>query len=504
MIKRVSRAIDARVGAASWVRNALNHVFPDHWSFMLGEVAMYSFAVLVLTGVYLTLFFDASLEKVVYRGGYAPLHGLQMSAAYRSVVRLSFDVRAGLVIRQIHHWAALVFVGVIVVHAARIFFTGAFRKPRELNWFIGITMLILALANGFAGYSMVDDLLSGIGLRIAYSIGESIPLVGVWLVGLFFGGEFPGHQYLGRLYILHVLVVPVLIATLMAVHLALIWRQKHTQFPGPGRTERNVVGSRLFPTYAARSISLFLGVFAILALLGGLAQINPIWLWGPYQPSATTTAAQPDWYVGWLEGALRLFPPWEIRAFGHVIPNPFFPAILMPGLFFVGMYAYPFIERRLTGDRDAHELLDRPRDHPVRTGLGVGVLTYFVVIFVAGSQDIIASKTGISVQPLVWTLRTLVFVLPALAFLIAWAWCRGLAKAATGEVETSPPIRKIGPGTPPLGVPEDGEAADADPAEVAAFMDRHPLLRRVSRVATSAALAGALRRSRRSRPPPSP
>ena len=518
MIRRVSRAVDERVGGAPWVRKALDHVFPDHWSFMLGEAAAYSFIILVLTGVYLTLFYDASLQDVVYRGQYAPLHGLTMSGAYASVVKISFDVRAGLVIRQIHHWAALVFLAVLVVHAARVFFTGAFRKPRELNWMIGITMLILALANGFAGYSLVDDLLSGIGLRIAYSIGESIPLVGVWLVGLFFGGEFPGQEYLGRLYIVHVLIVPALIATLLSVHLALVWRQKHTQFPGPGRTERNVVGSRLFPTYATRSLSLFLGLFAILAALGGLAQINPIWLWGPYEPSATTTAAQPDWYVGWLEGALRLFPPWEVRAFGYTIPNPFFPAVLMPGLFFVGMYAYPFVERRLTGDRGSHELLDRPREHPVRTATGAAVLAYFVVIFVAGSQDVIASKADLSVQTLVWVLRTAAFVLPVATWLVTFSWCRGLARASTGEVEAEPPTTD-GRGDDPDGGGTDGGSTDLGstemPAERAPARDPadeggrrpsragellagHPLLQRLLRAGAVAAVIVAALFGRRS------
>ena len=317
----------------------------------------------------------------------------------------------------------------------RIFFTGAFRKPRELNWFVGLTMALLALANGFAGYSLVDDLLSGIGLRVGYSIGQSIPIVGPWLVTAFWGGNFPGEDILPRLYIVHVLVVPLLIAGLLGVHLAMIWRQKHTQFPGPGRTERNVVGSHLFPTYAARSIALLLGLAGVLALLGGVAQINPVWLWGPYDPSAATTAAQPDWYMGWLEGAIRLFPAWETRAFGYTIAAPFYASVLMPGLLFGAMYAYPFVERRLTGNRDGHELLDRPRDHPVRTAVGVGVVTYLIVLVLAGSQDIVAAKSGVPIQSMVWALRIAVLTLPLVAATVAWAWCRGLSQATTGTVE---------------------------------------------------------------------
>jgi ubiquinol-cytochrome c reductase cytochrome b subunit len=427
VIRRIARGIDERVGAAKWARNALNHIFPDHWSFMLGEVAFYSFAVLVLTGVFLTFFFEPSLKQVVYHGTYKPLDGVQMSAAYQSAIRLSFDVRAGLVFRQIHHWAALVFLAAIVTHVARIFFTGAFRRPREINWIVGTTLLLLALANGFAGYSLLDDLLSGTGLRIAYSIGLSIPIVGTWLVSLLFGGEFPGTVIISRLYIIHVFIIPILIGGLLSVHLALVWRQRHTQFPGPGRTERNVVGSHMFPTYAAKSVALFLGLFAVLALLGGLAQINPIWLYGPYDPAAVSTAAQPDWYVGWLEGALRLFPPWEIRLGGYVIAEPFFPGVLIPGLFFLGMYAYPFVEARLTGDRLDHELLDSPRFHATRTAIGVGVLTWFIVLFVAGGQDVLAANWHISVQALARTLRVLALVLPFVTAWIARSWCRSLA-----------------------------------------------------------------------------
>ena len=176
MFSRVARWFDDRLGASRFARTSLDKVFPDHWSFLLGEVAFYSFIVLVATGVFLTFFFEPSQREVIYHGSYRPLQGVPMSAAFQSTVRLSFDVRAGLVIRQMHHWAALVFLAAIVTHLGRIFFTGAFRRPRELNWIVGVTMLLLALGNGFTGYSLPDDLLSGTGLRIAYSVVLSIPV----------------------------------------------------------------------------------------------------------------------------------------------------------------------------------------------------------------------------------------------------------------------------------------------------------------------------------------
>ncbi len=424
--RRTGRWIDDRTGSASWVRSALRHVFPDHFSFMFGEIAAYAFMILVATGTYLTLFFEPSSAETVYHGDYAPLVGLKMSEAYASTLRISFEVPMGLVIRQIHHWAALVFLFTIVLHMGRIFFTGAFRKPRELNWLVGVTLFLFALANGFLGYSLVDDLLSGTGLRIAYSIAESIPVVGSWVVTLVFGGPFPAKEMIPRMYIAHVLLVPGVIFALLGAHLSLVWRQKHTQFPGPMQREDNVVGSRLWPTYAARSTGLFLALFAILAALGGLVQINPIWIWGPFEPWAVTTGAQPDWYVGWLEGALRLFPSWGFTLFDHRVPALFFPGVVLPLLTFAALYAYPFIEKRITGDTDEHELLERPRNRPGRAAFGCGALAFYVVLFIAGSDDILAAWLGLTIERMVFALRILLVVLPLAVAAVAWRWTSDL------------------------------------------------------------------------------
>jgi ubiquinol-cytochrome c reductase cytochrome b subunit len=418
MLQRMSRWVDDRLGASSFARDVLNKVFPDHWSFMIGEIALYSFVILVLTGTFLTFFFDASSVEVTYQGSYAPLRGVRMSEAYASVLELSFDVELGLFMRQIHHWAALVFVGAIVLHLCRIFFTGAFRRPREINWIIGVTLLVLAIFNGFTGYSLPDDLLSGTGLRIAYSVALSIPFLGPVLASLVFGGEFPANEIISRLFVTHILLVPGLIAVLIAAHLGIMWRQKHTQFPGPGRTETNVVGSKLWPTYAAKSIGLLLLLTAVLAALGGLFQINPVWLYGPFEPSSVSAPAQPDWYLGWLEGALRLFPPWEIRVGSFMLPNPFFPAVLLPGVTFLGLYLWPFLEARFTGDREPHELLERPRDRPLRSALGAATLAFYTVLFFAGSNDILADRFQVSVGAVTQTFQVLVFVLPLVVGLI--------------------------------------------------------------------------------------
>jgi ubiquinol-cytochrome c reductase cytochrome b subunit len=409
----VVRGVDDRLGSSNFVRRSLNKVFPDHWSFMLGEIALYTFIILLLTGTYLALFYTPSLSEVVYDGSYIPLKGVTMSQAYASTLDISFDVRGGLIMRQMHHWAALLFMAAIVVHLMRVFFTGAFRKPRELNWVIGVALLVLGIAEGFAGYSLPDDLLSGTGARIANGIALSIPVVGTWAAFLVFGGEYPGVALLDRLYAAHIFLLPGAILGLITFHMMMIWYQKHTQFAGPGRTETNVVGSRLYPAYAAKAGGFFFLVFAVLAAMGGLAQINPVWLYGPYNASQVSAGSQPDWYVGFLDGSTRLMPNWEFSGLGYTVPfNVLLPTVVLPGLIFTLMAAYPWLEARFTGDRAYHNLLDRPRDVPVRTAIGTASISFYLVLMIAGGNDVIASIFRLSVNQMTYTLRTLCIVLP--------------------------------------------------------------------------------------------
>ncbi|HJP66520.1 MAG TPA: cytochrome bc complex cytochrome b subunit [Actinomycetota bacterium] len=468
MIDRLFGWMDDRLHVARFTRSALNKIFPDNWSFMLGEIALYCFVILVLTGIYLSFFFTPSAREVVYHGSYAALRGQPMSEAYQSTVKLSFDVRAGLVFRQMHHWAALIFVGAVLVHLLRIFFTGAFRRPRELNWLIGVTLLLLVIFNGFAGYSLPDDLLSGTGLRIGYSIALAVPVIGTWIAFLLFGGEFPAPDIVARLFVLHIFLIPALIAGLLGAHLAILWRQKHTQFPGPGRTEENIVGSKLWPTYTARSIGLFAGVFALIAFLGGLAQINPIWLYGPFKPAAVTTASQPDWYMGWLEGALRLAPGWRIHVFGYTISEVFWPGAVLPTVTFVLLYLWPFIERWVTHDTAPHQLLDRPRNRPVRTAIGIGSLTFYVVLFLAGSQDIGAQRFATAIPTITQVLRVMLAVLPPVAAIIAWKMCHDLSAADELEAEKHRIQHRQGGGPHGPQGPPTATETEAPPRKVAA------------------------------------
>lgn len=426
MMRRLVLALDDRLGVAPMLQKALRKAFPDNWSFMFGEIALYCFLVLVATGTYLGFFFSASTAQVTYSGSDLALRGAQVSAAYASVIRLSLDTRAGLLLRQIHHWAALVFLAAIALHMCRIFFTGAFRRPRELNWIVGMTLLVLAMAAGFTGYSLPDDLLSGTGLRIAYSVLLSVPFVGGYLAFLFFGGDFPTAQAISRLLFTHVFILPALIIGAIAVHMVIIWRQKHTQFRGPGRTEQNVVGSPLWPNYAMKSVGLGLAVAAVLSALGGFFQINPIWLYGPYRPYDVSAPAQPDWYIGWLEGALRLGPSWSVDIWNHTIPSPFFAGVLLPAVFFALLYAWPFLERWVTRDGAAHQLLDHPSDAPIRTGIGAAVLAFAIILTLAGSDDVQANIFSMPTESLVTAYRWLLLTLPIVTGFLTYQFAREL------------------------------------------------------------------------------
>ncbi len=428
-LEREIRRVDERFGTASFLRRNLNKVFPDHWSFMLGEIALYSFIILLLSGTFLTFFFRPSTTDVIYHGSYTPLRGLRMTEALESTLRISFDIRGGLIVRQIHHWAALLFMAAIVVHCCRIFFTGAFRKPREANWLIGMGLLTLGIIEGFAGYSLPDDLLSGTGLRIAYSIAESIPLVGTYLASFLFGGQFPGPDFIPRLYTIHVLLVPGLLLGLITAHMLIMWHQKHTQWPGEHRTNDNVVGAPFYPAFMAKTGGFFFATFAVIALLSAIVQINPIWLYGPFNPMQVGAGSQPDFYLGWLDGAVRLMPNWETNIWGHTISwNLLVPGAVIPGILFTFMGAYPFLEAWVTRDYAVHNICDRPRNKPGRTGIGVMLLTYFAVMVAAAANDIFAVHFHISLYAMTWFFRACFLFLPPVMFFITRRICLGLQR----------------------------------------------------------------------------
>jgi ubiquinol-cytochrome c reductase cytochrome b subunit len=444
------RGLDERTGGAPFAKKALRYVFPDHWSFLLGEVALYCFVLLVATGIYLTLFFDDSRSPTVYHGPYKPLDGSTMSRAYESVLHLSFQVKLGLLMRQTHHWAANVFVAAIVLHLLRVFFTGAFRKPRDLTYLLGVVMLFTALLEGYLGYSLVDDLLSGMGLAIGYSVALSMPLIGGNLGLLLWGGPFPGSSsFWPRMYIVHVLIIPLLLAGLLIAHLVLVASRHHTQFKeSPKTTEKQIVGVPAFPGQAPRSLGLMFGTWATLFLLGGLAQINPVWLWGPYHVGSSTNGAQPDWYLGWLIGALRLVPGFDVTIGSYtLVPGPFWGGALFPLIVVGVLVLWPWGERKVTGDHGFHNLLQRPRDNPWRTALGAAFVTWVFLIFMSGSADRVTVFLGTSYTAQVWVYRVAVWVAPVVVFFVTRRVCRELlaGEAVSRARHEAPPVTAEAP-----------------------------------------------------------
>jgi ubiquinol-cytochrome c reductase cytochrome b subunit len=427
--ERVADWADSRLWLYSIARNNVRKVFPDHGTYLFGEIALYSFTILILTGVYLTLFFVPSMAEVEYHGPYVPAQGLMMSEAYASTLDISFEVRGGLLVRQIHHWSALIFIVALFFHMMRVFFTGAFRKPREVNWLIGWTMLVLAIFEGLTGYSLPDDLLSGIGLRFMEGAILSMPVVGTYLAMFLYGGEFPGNDIIPRFYIVHVLLFPGILLALVTVHLILIWYHKHTHFAGAGRTNSNVVGAPFLPVYTAKSGGFFFLIFGVITLIAGTVTINPVWVLGPYRPDQISTNAQPDWYLGFSEGLVRMMPGWEwvipggyTLNFGLMVPLFVFPALL------VAIGLYPFFEAWVTKDPREHHITQRPRNTPTRTALGMAWLTAFGVCMIAGGNDVWAVNFNLSINSITWFCRIGFFVLPVIAFVVTRRIALGLQR----------------------------------------------------------------------------
>lgn len=422
--------VDERTSASTAVKALGRKIFPDHWSFMLGEVALYSFIVILLSGTFLTFFFDPSMTEVEYSGSYVPLQGIPMSVAYHSALDISFEIRGGLLMRQVHHWAALLFVAAIGLHMLRVFFTGAFRKPREFNWVIGFLLFIMAMALGFTGYSLPDDLLSGNGLRIIDGMIKAVPVAGAWISYLLFGDEFPGTDIIPRLYVLHIMLLPAITIALIGIHMVLLIVNKHTQFAAPGRTNDNVVGAPVLPAFAAKAGGFFFIVFGVIVLIASFFTINPIWNYGPYDPSPVSAGTQPDWYIGFADGALRLIPPnldfvdplgytW---AFGVLIP--------LVGLlvFLAAVALYPFFEAWVTGDRREHHIAERPRNAPVRTAIGAAGITFYAALWAAASSDIIATHFRLSIEGVIHALQFATVVGPFIAFFITKRVCLALQR----------------------------------------------------------------------------
>ncbi|WP_173923279.1 cytochrome b N-terminal domain-containing protein [Agromyces sp. Marseille-P2726] len=411
------------------VRDTLRRrTVPNHWTNLFGIVTVALLTVVTVTGLLLMFFYTPSSGLTTYTGSYAPLHGAEVSKAFDSTMRLTFDVPGGLLLRQAHHWSGLLLPASIIMQLLTTFFTGGFRRPRRAMWVLLFLIWIVALAGGWSGYALPDDMLSGTGLRITEGITLGIPVVGTWLKVLLFGGEFPG-QIIEHLYPLHVAVVPAVLIALVALRAFAGWRHGPAQFPGPGRTEQNVVGVPVLPKAAVRAGGLFAIVTALVVLISATVTVNPIWLYGPAAPGDAGAGSQPDWYTGFLDGALRLVPPgWEVVWLDRTWTLAILVPLAVVTLFLVAVVVYPFVEEWITGDHREHHLLDRPRNMPSRTGIGVAGIVFYGVLWIAGSADLIATHFGLAFEHVIVALQVLLVVGPALGFVIARRVCLGLRR----------------------------------------------------------------------------
>jgi ubiquinol-cytochrome c reductase cytochrome b subunit len=413
MMRGIVAFLDDRFGSNAGARFFLRKIYPDHWSFYLGEFALYAFMLLVATGVWLTFVYQANPAD-----------------AYDSVVSLSRAAPIGYLMRQVHHWSAVAFVAAILIHMARIFFTAAFRKPRELNWVVGVTMLILASLTGFTGYSLPNDALSGVGLRIADSVLLAVPFIGNWASDVFTGGGFPGPLILQHLYTIHVYFLPVVIALLLSAHLCMLVYQKHTQFV---REPQNVVGRRFWPDYALRTLTALGATVAVILALAATVEINPIDVYGPYKDWTAPNPAVPDWYAAFLDGGLRIGPSFEFTIFGHPIPALFLPAVVMPLVVLSIVIAWPWIDAAFTRDHAKHDVLVPPTFAPWRVGFGSGLIAAGTFLTLAASDDAQALAIHQPVQSMVTFYRILVPLGSLLVGVLAGLFARELRRRSAAH-----------------------------------------------------------------------
>lgn len=409
---KLERALDRRGwDARSWLRRAT----PGHWSGLFGVVTAACLAVLVVTGIVLMFFYVPSSEQVVYGGAYAPLHGAEVSKAFDSTLAISLS--GGLLIRQAHHWAALLLPASIIAQLLATFFTGAFRRPRQWVWVLLFLTLIAALAAGWSGYALPDDMLSGTGLRIVEGIVLGIPLVGTWIAALLFGGDFPG-RIIENLYPLHLAFSVVLVA-LVVWRARVAWAHPVLRMRGS-----RVRGSHLSPRVVPR---LFAAVCGILILISATVTISPIWLYGPSDPGNASAGSQPDWYTGFLDGALRLVPPgWEIEVGGYTLTLAVLVPLAVVGAFLAAVLVYPFVENWVT--RASGDVLDRPRDVPTRTAIGVAGMTFYGVLWGAASADVVAVTFHLSLETVLIGFQVGLVLGPIVAFSVTRRACLGLQR----------------------------------------------------------------------------
>jgi ubiquinol-cytochrome c reductase cytochrome b subunit len=419
----ISRTRAGAVAAAE-IGRLRRRAVPNHWTQWFGIVPIALTAVLFVTGVILTVFYSASSDIVVYDGSYAPLHGVPVSKAFDSVMNISFEVRGGLLVRQAHHWAALALPASIAVQLAILFFTGGYRRPRRGSWLLLMLVLLVALGTGWTGYALPDDLLAGTGLRITQGVALGIPVVGAWISQLIFGGPFPGSP-IEQLAPLHIVVLPLVLIALIGIRALVVLQQPAARFPVAATRREPVIPS--WPNGATRAAGLSAIVAGLIVVIAATVTVSPVWLNGPSDPGNVGAGSQPDWYTGFLDGALRLVPPgWEVEWLGYTWTFAILIPLAVVTLFIAAVAIHPFLESWITTDKVEHELLDRPRNAENRTALGVAGLVFIGTLWGAGAADHIAVLFRLSLEGVLIGFQVLLIAGPIAAFVLARRFCLAL------------------------------------------------------------------------------
>lgn len=357
----------------------LRKAFPVHPAFFLGEIALFSFVILVITGILLALTYEPSAQPV-------ELEGNQVPAAYASVIE-NDRTPLGLLVRQVHHWAAHVMIAAAILHLLRIFFTGLYKKPREINWLVGLMLLVLAVFASFSGYLLPFDAFSVTATGIGYHIARSVPWIGPQLADFIFAGKFPATGTIPRFYAYHVILIPLLLMGLITLHLVILLKQQHSQAPSTRIYvgNRKILGVPLWPHQALLMTVLFLILSGSLFAVAGLFPVHPVAYYGPPEPA--TPVVKPDWYWLWLYGALKLVPTWfDFEVFATTINPENVGGVLLPLLVVMLLVLLPFVDR----SREPVHFLEQPSAHPVRTSVGAGALAFFLVLMMAGYNEELA------------------------------------------------------------------------------------------------------------------
>jgi len=396
--KQVYDWFDSRLDVAG-AQGFLGKAFPAEDSFLLGEVALFCFLFLVLSGAFLGFFYEPSTSDVQYDGPVAEFQGEEMPEAFVSVLHITYAVPFGMFIRRLHHWAAHLFVASIGLHMLRVFFTGAYRNPREPNWVVGTGLAVLAMGAAYTGYALPFDEFAATATGIGYNLTVSVPVVGDFFGEIIFGGQFPTSATIPRLYFLHVLVIPVAIGIGLAVHMAILIRQKHTEAPRDGDVQVGeetvdrdddsvIVGLPAVPNQTAVSAVVFFLTAATLSALAGFLPVHNVAEYGPNDPASTPELIMPDWFLMWVYGFLKLLPQWLTFSVGPVHVNTeFLGGIVLPGLVFAAIIAWPFVDRT-----EATHFTADPLDRPRQTAVGVAAVAFIMIASIAGMNNILAAQ----------------------------------------------------------------------------------------------------------------